>query len=189
LCGGGNISNLHGRDFHKREQVKSQRVNDEITAGTVRLIGADGKQVGIVDLHKALAAAEEAELDLVEIAPDASPPVCKIIDYGKYRYEQTKKQKDARKKQHNVQIKRVQLSSNIDVHDFNVKVAAARRFLTSGHRVKALVLMRGRMITRKDLAEQVLTRMAEELSDIAMLDGSTRMEGYNNLSMVLVRKK
>lgn len=125
----------------------------------------------------------------MEIAPQAKPPVCKIIDYGKYRYEQTKKLKDARKKQHNVQVKRVQLSPNIDDHDFFVKIRAGRRFLESGHRVKAMVLMRGRMVTRKDLAEQVLTRMAEELSDIALIDGGTKLEGKNNLSMMLVKKK
>ena len=164
-------------------------MNDEITANTVRLIGADGKQVGVVKIREALAAADDAGLDLVEIAADAKPPVCKIIDYGKYRYEQTKKNKDARKKQHQVQIKRVQLSPNIDEHDFKVKVTAGRRFLEAGHRVKAMVLMRGRMITRKDFAEQVLLKMADELSDIAVPDGGTRMEGHNNLSMVLVRKK
>ncbi len=153
------------------------------------MIGADSKQIGIVDIRKALDLADEAGLDLVEIAPQAKPPVCKIVDYGKYRYEQTKKQKDARKKQHNVQVKRVQLSPNIDDHDFNFKIAAGRRFLESGHRVKAIVFMRGRMVTRKDLAEQVLTRMAEELSDIAVIDGGTRLEGRNNLSMMLVRKK
>ena len=164
-------------------------MNDEITADNVRLIGSDGKQVGIVDIKKALSIAEEEELDLVEIAPAAKPPVCKVIDYSKYRYEQTKKLKDARKKQHNVQIKRIQLSPNIDIHDFNVKISAARRFLEVGHRVKAIVMMRGRMVTRRDLAEQVLTRMSEELSDIAILDGSTKMEGRNNLSMVLVKRK
>ena len=164
-------------------------MNDEITAANVRLIGADGKQVGVVKIREALAAAEVESLDLVEIAPEAKPPGCKIIDYGKYRYEQTKKIKDARKKQHHVQIKRLQLSPNIDEHDFQVKVAAGRRFLEEGHRVKAMVLMRGRMITRKDLAEQVLLKMAEELSDIALPDGGAKMEGHNNLSMVMVRKK
>lgn len=145
--------------------------------------------MGIIDIHEALVLAEEEGLDLVEIVPDAKPPVCKIIDYGKYRYEQTKKLKDARKRQHIVQVKRVQLSPNIDSHDFNVKVAAARRFLEHGHRVKALVMMRGRMVTRKDLAEEVLSRMADELSDIAIIDGGTRQETFNNLSMVFVKKK
>ena len=177
------------RGFKGKEQEKSPRINDDITARSVRLIGADGSQIGVVDIRKALAAADDEGLDLVEIAPNAKPPVCKIIDYGKYRYEQTKKEKDARKKQHHVQIKRIQLSPNIDEHDFQVKVSAGRRFLEAGHRVKAMVLMRGRMITRKDLAQQVLTRMAEDLSDIAVLDGETKMEGHNNLSMVLVRKK
>ncbi len=165
------------------------RINDEIFAREVRLIGPDGKQVGVVDLQDALAAASEAELDLVEIAAQAKPPVCKIIDYGKYRYEQTKKLKDAKKRQHNVQLKRIQLSPNIDDHDFNVKITAARKFLEHGHRVKAMLFMRGRQITRKERAEEVLARMAEDLSDIAIIDGGTKMEGHNNLSMVLVKKK
>jgi len=164
-------------------------VNQEITANRVRLIWADGSQAGIVSLREARTFAEEEGLDLVEIAPMAKPPVCKIIDYGKYRYELTKKQKDARKKQHIVHLKRIQLSPNIDEHDFQVKLAASRRFIESGHRVKAMLFMRGRQVTRRDLAEEVLTRLATELSDIAHPEGGTKLEGVNNLSMVLVKKK
>ncbi|MCF7811050.1 translation initiation factor IF-3 [bacterium] len=164
-------------------------MNEEITASKVRLIGADGEQIGIVNLRRALEDAENAGLDLVEIAPKADPPVCKVIDYGKFRYEQTKKLKDARKKQHNVQIKRIQLSPNIDDHDFFVKINAARKFLEHGHRVKALLMMRGRQITRKEKAEEVLARMSEELSDIAIIDGGTKMESRNSISMMLVKKK
>ena len=155
----------------------------------VRLINADGQQAGIVKLRKALDAAAEAGLDLVEIAPTAKPPVCKIIDFGKYRYELSKKAKDARKKQHTVHLKRIQLSPNIDDHDFMVKTAAARRWLEEGHRVKAIMLIRGRLITRKEMAEEVLTRLTTELADVAKTDGSAKMEGANNLSLVLVRKK
>jgi len=133
--------------------------------------------------------AENAELDLVEIAPKADPPVCKVIDYGKFRYEQTKKLKDARKKQHNVQVKCIKLSPNIDDHDFFVKINAARKFLDHGHRVKALLMMRGRQITRKERGEEVLARMAEELSDLAVIDGGTKMESRNSITMVLVKKK
>jgi len=186
---GGIIANFQGRSFQSRDRVKAPRINSEITASPVRLIGSDGKQAGVVDIVKALGIARDAGLDLVEIAPAAKPPVCKVIDYGKYRYEQTKKQKDARKKQHNVQVKRVQLKPNIDTHDFNVKLSAGRRFIEAGHRVKVLITMRGRMVTRKDIADEVLTRMVESLSDIAVPDGSARMEGANNLSVVLVKKK
>lgn len=164
-------------------------MNDEIFASQVRLIGVDGSQIGLVDLHKALRLADEEGLDLVEIAPNAKPPVCKIIDYGKYRYEITKKEKDARKKQHVIQVKRVQLSPNIDIHDFNVKLAAARRFIDAGHRVKVLLFMRGRQVTRKDLAEEVITRFIDEMEDIAKAEGEVKMEGHNNLSIVLVKKK
>lgn len=155
----------------------------------MRLIGADSKQVGIVNLRDALIMAETEGLDLVEIAPQANPPVCKIIDYGKYRYELSKKEKDARKRQHVVQVKKIRLSPNIDDHDFRVKVNKARQFIEEGNRVKATLLMRGRQITRQDLAEEVLMRMASEMSDIAKTEGRPKLEGVNNLSLVLVKKK
>jgi len=132
--------------------------------------------------------AEDAELDLVEIAPQANPPVCKIIDYGKYRYELTKKEKDSRKKQHTIEVKKVRLSSNIDDHDFQTKISAARRFILEGDRVKATLMLLGRMMTRKELAEEVLRRMAAELADIAKIEDGPRIEG-NTYSMLLVKKK
>ena len=154
----------------------------------MRLIGADGKQVGIVPLQKALEAAAEAGLDLVEIAAAANPPVCKVIDYGKYRYELTKKEKDNRKKQHVVQVKKIRFSPNIDDHDFGVKVAAARRFLEEGDRVKATLMLIGRQMTRQGRAEEVLHKMAAELADISKVEDGPKMEG-NTYSMLLVRKK
>ena len=155
----------------------------------VRLIGADGEQVGVISLQEALAYAEEAGFDLVEIAPQAKPPVCKVIDYGKFRYEQTKKEKEARKKQHVVQIKKIRLTPNIDEHDFHVKVATARRFLEEGNRVKITLRMRGRQVTRPDLAEEVITQMVADLSDVANPEGRTKREGANNMSLVLTKKK
>lgn len=152
------------------------------------MIGSDGQQIGVVPLREAVAAAEAAALDLVEIAPTANPPVCKVIDYGKYRYELTKKEKDNRKKQHIVQVKKIRFSPNIDEHDFEVKVAAARRFLEEGDRVKATLMLVGRQMTRQARAEEVLHKMAHELADIAKLDDGPRMEG-NTFSMLLVRKK
>lgn len=154
----------------------------------MRLIGADGKQVGVVPLREALLASEQAGLDLVEIAPTAAPPVCKVIDYGKYRYELTKKDKDNRKKQHIVQVKKIRFSPNIDDHDFSVKVNAARRFLEDGDRVKATLMLIGRQMTRQSRAEEVLHKMVAELADIAKLEDGPRMEG-NTFSMLLVRKK
>src|SRR4030067_1004848 len=133
---GGKMANYPERST--KDSGKQPRVNEEIHAVRVRLIGADGKQVGIVNLREALANADDAGLDLVEIVPTADPPVCKVVDFGKFRYEQAKKEKDARKKQHVIHVKRVQLSPNIDTHDFEVKLAAARKFLEAGHRVKAI---------------------------------------------------
>lgn len=163
-------------------------MNEEITAPEVRLVGPDGKQIGIVRLSEAFALAEEKGLDLVEIVPQAKPPVCKVIDFSKYRYEQLKKEKDARKKQHVVVVKKIRFSSNIDDHDFKTKVDTARRFLEEGNRVKLTLLMRGRMITRREMAEKVLLRAAEELVDIAKTEGPPSMEGATNMSLVLVKK-
>lgn len=163
-------------------------MNEEIVAPQIRLIGADGKQVGIVSNRDAQRAAEEAELDLVEIAPTANPPVCKVIDYGKYRYELTKKDKDNRKKQHVVQVKKIRFSANIDDHDFSTKVNSARRFIEEGDRVKATLMLIGRQMTRKERAEEVLHKMAADLADVAKVEDGPRIEG-NTFSMLLVKKK
>jgi len=154
----------------------------------VRLIGADSKQIGVVPLRQAIEAAEAAGLDLVEIAPTANPPVCKVIDYGKYRYELTKKDKDNRKKQHVVQVKKIRFSSNIDDHDFETKVNAARRFLEEGDRVKATLMLIGRQMTRRELGEEVLHKMATQLADVGKIEDGPRIEG-NTYSMLLVKKK
>ena len=181
------ISRNFGRST--RDLRKNPRYNDEIFAETVRLIGADGKQVGLVPLAKALAEAEIAGLDLVEIAPTAKPPVCKIIDYGKFRYEISKKEKDARKKQHIIQVKKIRMSPNIDDNDLRVKLGMARRFIAEGNRVKVTMFMRGRQVTKPELAEEVLMRIVSELSDISTAEGTPKLEGRNNLSLVLVGTK
>lgn len=182
------MDNLKGRDRGPRDLSKNPYVNEEITAPEVRLIGHDGKQVGVVRLSEAMAMAEEKGLDLVEIVPQAKPPVCKVIDSAKYRYEQTKKEKDARKKQHIVVVKKIRFSSNIDDHDFMTKVATTRRFLEEGNRVKLTLQMRGRQVSRREMAEQVLLRAAEQLADIAKTEGPPLMEGASNISLVLVKK-
>lgn len=149
----------------------------------------DGKQVGIVSGKKAQYIADDAGLDLVEIAPEAKPPVCKIIDYGKFRYEQSKREKDARKKQHIIQVKKIRISPNIDIHDFNVKKNMAEKFLNEGNRVKLTMFMRGRQVTRPEIAEEVLLRLVSELSEISKPEGRPKLEGRNNLSVVLVPLK
>lgn len=165
------------------------RINEEIIAEKVRLIGPDSQQIGVVSVKEALSLAEQYDLDLVEIAPTAKPPVCKVIDYGKFKYELSKKEKDARKKQHTVQVKKIRMSPNIDDHDFRVKINMARKFIEEGNRVKATLFMRGRQVTRPEHAEQVLLRIVAELVDIAKADGTPKLEGRNNMSLLLVSKK
>lgn len=130
----------------------------------------------------------EAGFDLVEIAPQAKPPVCRIMDYGKYRYELSKKEKDARKKQHTVQIKGIRLTPNIDKHDFNYKVEAARKFIESGFKVKVSILFRGRLITHKEIGEETMQRFQEQLLDVAKVESRAKMEGPRNLVMILNKK-
>ena len=164
-------------------------MNEEITGSKVRLIGADGSQIGVVDIRLAMSHADEAGLDLVEIAPQAKPPVCKIIDYGKFRYDLSKKEKDARKKQHTIQVKKVRMSPNIDQHDLDVKLNMARRFLNEGNRVKITMFMRGRQSARPELAKEVLMRIVEELSDISKPDGSPKLEGRSFMTINLLEKR
>jgi len=130
----------------------------------------------------------EAGLDLVEIAPQAKPPVCRIMDYGKYRYELTKKEKDARKKQHTVQMKGIRLSPNIDDHDFGFKLDAARKFVESGSKVKVTLVFKGRSITHKEFGVQILEKFSEQMSDIARVDSEAKMEGGRNMVMIFAKK-
>ncbi len=144
--------------------------------------------MGIVPVEEGLRMAEEAELDLVEVAPQAKPPVCRVMDYGKFRYELQKKEKDSRKRGHSVQIKKVRVSPKIDEHDFQTKLRAMRSFIESGDKVKVTLLFKGRMITHKDLGREVMERFVEELSDIAKLEGPIQMEGHRNMVMTLQKK-
>ncbi len=153
----------------------------------MRLIDSDGTQVGIVGIREALEVARERELDLVEIAPQANPPVCRIMDFGKYRYEISKREKSS-KKQSAGQMKGIRLSPKISDHDFNFKVEAARRFIEQGHKVKVSVIFRGRQITRKEFGEAVIKRFAEALEDVAKVESSAKMEGARNMVMILAKK-
>lgn len=152
-------------------------VNDGIRAREVRLIGANGDQIGVKTRQEALEIAQNANLDLVLVAPNAKPPVCRIMDYGKYRYEQQKKEKEARKNQKTITTKEVRLSPNIEEHDFNTKLRNARKFLDKGNKVKASIRFRGRAITHSELGREVLMRMAKECEDLGTIESKPKMEG------------
>jgi len=159
-------------------------VNESIRAREVRLIDADGEQLGVKSRQEALEIARTLELDLVLVAPNAKPPVCRIMDYGKYRYEQQKREREARKKQRVINIKEVRFTPAIGDHDFNTKLRHTRRFIKSGDKVKASVRFRGRAITHKDLGQEVLQRLADEVKDIAIVESRAKMEG-RQMFMVL----
>lgn len=153
------------------------QVNDEIRDREVRLVDSDGSQLGIVSGQEALNIAASKDLDLVKIAPQAKPPVCKIMDYGKFRFEQAKKDKEARKRQHVTEVKEVRLSPGIDVHDFDFKQKNARRFLTDGNKVKVSVRFRGRELAHTSLGNDLLKRFAEGCEDIATVEKAPKLEG------------
>ncbi|MEJ8777568.1 translation initiation factor IF-3 [Pseudogracilibacillus sp. ICA-222130] len=159
-------------------------VNQSIRAREVRLIDANGDQLGVKSRDEALEIAATRNLDLVLVAPGAKPPVCRIMDYGKYRYEQQKKEKEARKKQRVINIKEVRLSPGIGDHDFNTKLRNARKFIENGDKVKASVRFRGRAITHKELGQEVLDRLAEEVKDIATVESKAKMEGRQMFMML-----
>ncbi|MBP2313361.1 translation initiation factor IF-3 [Azospirillum soli] len=159
-------------------------MNREITARSVRLVGADGEMVGVVSLRDALLAAEDAGLDLVEIAPQAEPPVCKILDYGKYKFEAQKKANEARKKQKIIEVKEIKLRPNIDDNDYDVKMRAARRFLEDGDKVKVTMRFRGREMAHQDLGMNVLVRVRDELDELAKVEQMPKLEG-RQMVMVL----
>ncbi len=165
------------------------RVNTRIKAETVRVVDPDEGSHGIYALADAIELAESRGLDLVEISPNADPPVCKIIDYGKYRYEQQKREKEQRKKSHTIQLKEVRFRPHTDTHDFNFKVKHAREFLESGDKVRAYVQFRGRDIIYKDHGIQILARFIEELADVAKVDQAPQMEGRRMTAILSPAKK
>ena len=163
-------------------------INEQIRDKEVRLIGEDGEQLGIVSSRDALKMAEEAGLDLVKIAPTAKPPVCKIVDYGKYKYEQVRKEKEAKKKQKVIDIKEIRLSPNIDTNDLNTKIGAARKFLTKGDRVKITLRFRGREMAHMNNSKHILDDIAQSLSDIAVVEKAPKVEG-RSMTMFLTEKR
>ena len=153
------------------------QLNEEIRDKEVRLIGADGAQLGIMSSADAQRLAYEKDLDLVKIAPNATPPVCKIMDYGKFRFEQMKKEKEAKKNQRVVEVKEVRMSPNIDTNDFNVKLKNAQKFLKEGNRVKVTVRFRGREMAHTDIGKGLLLKFAEQCSEVAALDKDPKLDG------------
>ena len=163
------------------------QINEEITDKEIRLIGNEGEQLGIMSAEEALRIAAERDLDLVKIAPGSNPPVCKIMDYGKYRFEQTKKEKDAKKNQRVIEIKEIRMSPGIGDNDFNTKLKNGQKFLNDGNRVKVSVRFRGREMAHTDIGEVLLHNFAEKCADIANLDKAPKLEG-RNMSMFLSPK-
>ncbi len=153
------------------------RVNEDIRSHKVRLVDDDSEQVGIVDIREARERAEDRGLDLVEVAPNADPPVVKIMDYGKYLYEQKKKEKEAKKKQHTIEVKEVRFRPQIEEHDFNTKVGHIRRFLEGGDKIKVTVFFRGREMEYQQFGRELLERVIEKTEDIAKVDKPPSMEG------------
>jgi len=153
------------------------QTNEEIRDKEVRLISESGEQLGIMSSQDALRLAEEQNLDLVKISPNAVPPVCKLMDYGKFRFEQTKREKEARKNQRVVEIKEIRMSPSIDVNDFNVKLRNAQKFLSEGNRCKVTVRFRGREMAHTNIGQDLLTKFAEECGEVAVLDKSPKLEG------------
>ena len=168
--------------------ISELMINEQIRDREIRLIGEDGEQLGIMSARDAMKLAREANLDLVKIAPTAKPPVCKIIDYGKYRYEQARKEKEARKKQKTIEVKEVRLSPNIDTNDLNTKVNQARKFVSSGNKVKVAVRFRGRELAHTAVGKTILEDFAQKLSDIAVIDKPAKLEG-KSMVMFLVEKR
>ena len=159
-------------------------INGQIRAKEVQLIGDNGEKLGVLTLKEAIAQAEEKKLDLVLVAPRGNPPVCKIMNYGKYKFEQAKKEKEAKKKQKVVEIKEIRITPNIGEHDFSFKAKNARKFIEEGNKLKITVRFKGREVNNSNLGEEVLNRFIENLSDIANVDRKPKLEGRNMFIML-----
>ncbi|WP_445117101.1 translation initiation factor IF-3 [Acinetobacter sp. WZC-1] len=177
-------------DRNQQQGAKSNRpaLNDEIRAKEVRLVGADGEQKGIVSLAEALRAAEDADLDLVEIVANAEPPVCKIMDFNKHLFDLKQKQKDARKKQHQVQVKEIKLRPGTDIGDYNVKLRAILRFLEEGNKVKITLRFRGREMAHQQLGLAQLQKIETDVAEFGVVEQTPKMEG-RQMGMLLGPKK
>ncbi|MFV3075269.1 translation initiation factor IF-3 [Niveispirillum fermenti] len=171
----------------REPQRDGPRINREINVRSVRLVDANGEMVGVVSLRDALYAAEEAGLDLVEVSPNADPPVCKILDYGKYKYEAQKKANEARKKQKIIEVKEIKLRPNIDEHDYEIKMKAMRRFLEEGDKVKVTMRFRGREMAHQDIGMNVLIKVRETLEDLGKVEQMPKLEGKQMIMVLAPR--
>ena len=175
--------------LHLEVQVISDlMINEQIRDKEVRLIGANGEQIGVMSSKEAYFKAKDAGLDLVKISPNAKPPVCKIVDYGKYRYEQTRKAKEAKKKQKTVETKEIRLSPNIDTNDLNTKVNQTKKFLQKGNKIKVSLRFRGREMAHKDVGREILNSFYEQLKDVAVVDKPAKMEGRSMVMFLSATK-
>ncbi len=163
-------------------------INEQIRDKEVRVIGEEGEQLGIMSVKEAMALAEEAGVDLIKIAPTAKPPVCKIADYGKYKYDQMRREKEQKKKQKVIEIKEIRLSPNIDTNDLNTKANAARKFLTKGDKVKVSLRFRGREMAHMNSSKHILDDFAELLADVAVVEKAPKVEG-RSMTMFLTEKR
>jgi len=164
---------------------KDWRINEDIRVREVRLVSDDGEQLGIVPVREALGIALEKGLDLVEVAPSAQPPVCRLMDYGKFKFEQNKREKEARKKQKIISVKEVKMRPNIEEHDFQVKAKNARKFLSGGDKVKLTIMFRGREITHPELGEKLSLKFVGELTDISSVEKPPKVEGRNMVTVLI----
>ena len=174
--------------FGRCTAISELMINEQIRDKEVRVIGEDGEQLGIMSSKEAQQLADEAGVDLVKIAPNAKPPVCRIVDYGKFKYEQTRKEKEAKKKQKVIEIKEIRMSPNIDTNDLNTKINAARKFLAKGDRVKVTLRFRGREMAHMNSSKYILDDFAEALSDCAVVEKAPKIEG-RAMTMFLTEKR
>ena len=172
----------------RRKPQDLPKINERIRFPEIRVIDADGSQVGIISPQEAMRLADERELDLVLVSETAKPPVCRIMDYGKYKFEQEKKAREAKKKQHTADVKEVKMRYKIDEHDYQVRINQAKRFLNSGDKVKATITFRGREIQHAHLAEELLSRMAADLQEIGEVQQLPKREGRNMMMMIAPKK-
>ncbi len=174
--------------IRRYKTISELMLNEQIRDKEIRLVGEDGEQLGIMSAKDALKMAKEANLDLVKIAPTAKPPVCKIVDYGKYRYEQARREKEAKKKQKVTEVKEIHLSPNIDVNDLTTKANQARKFVEKGNKVKVALRFRGREMAHMATGKEVLDSFFEKLSDVAVVEKPAKLEG-RSMIMVLAEKR
>ena len=179
---------IHFFNYHGGVIISDLMINEQIRCKEVRVIGEEGQQLGVMALRDALNMAKDAGVDLVMVSPSANPPVCRIVDYGKFKYEQLRREKEAKKKQKTVEVKEVRLSPNIDVNDLNTKCNSARKFIEKGNKVKVSLRFRGREMAHIDSTKHILEDFAEKLSDIAVIEKAPKMEG-RSMMMFLTEKR